>query len=117
VYGGGTGVYGFVGDVQATAATPGVAVEARAATTAQTALQVAGKVKFSRSGRTSVGSGKSSRKITMTGVTTSSYIIATLQSRRTGVYVASVVPASGSFTIYLNKTVSSTTYVAYFVIN
>ena len=33
------------------------------------------------------------------------------------VYVIAVVPASGYFTIYLNKAVTSTTYVGYFVHN
>jgi hypothetical protein len=112
-----TGLYGFAGDVAAPAATPGVAVEARAGAIAQTALQVAGKVKFSRSGRTSIAAAASSKQITMSGVTTSSYIIATLQTRRTGVYVSAVVPNAGYFTIYLNKAVTATTYVGYFVIN
>ena len=112
-----TGVYGFTGDDDAPLPPAGVGVVARAETTAQTALQVYGKAKFSRSGRTYVATNASSRKITMTGVTTASYIIATLQTRRTGVYVHAVVPAAGSFTIYLNKAVSSTTYVGYLVIN
>jgi hypothetical protein len=53
----------------------------------------------------------------MPGVTASSYIIATLQTRRAGVYVHAVVPAAGSFTIYLNKTVTAATVVGYLVIN
>jgi hypothetical protein len=114
-----TGVYGFSGDGITPVPPPGVGVQATAGSTAQTALNVSGKAKFSRSGRTSVASGRSSRKITMAGVTKGSYIIATLQTRRTGVYVQAVVPATlgGSFTIYLNKTVSGTTYVGYLVIN
>jgi hypothetical protein len=112
-----TGVYGFAGDVVAPTPPAGVGVQASAATTAQVALNVTGKARFSRSGRTSVTSGHYSKKVTMAGVTTSSYIIATLQTRRTGVYVHAVVPAAGYFTIYFNKTVSSTTYVGYLVIN
>jgi uncharacterized Ntn-hydrolase superfamily protein len=53
----------------------------------------------------------------MAGVTTSSYIIATPQTNRAGVYVQSVVPASGKFTIYLNKAVTGTSYIGYLVIN
>jgi hypothetical protein len=53
----------------------------------------------------------------MTGVTASSYIIATAQTRRSGVFVQVVVPAAGKFTIYLNKVVSGTTYVGFLVIN
>ena len=112
-----TGVFGFVGADDPPTPPAGVAVQATAETTAQIALNVTGKAKFSRSGRTSVAANTSSRKITMTGVTTASYIIATLQTRRTGVYVAAVVPAAGYFTIYLNKAVTSTTYVGYLVIN
>jgi hypothetical protein len=114
-----TGVYGFVGatGVAAPAPTAGVGVQAAAGSTSQVALKVAGKAPFSRSARTSFTAGHSSKKITMTGVTTASYIIATLQSKRTGIYVQSVVPAAGSFTIYLNKAVTSTTYVGYLVIN
>jgi hypothetical protein len=80
-------------------------------------LNVTGKAKFSRSGRTSIASGQYARKITMAGVTTSSYVIATLQTRRTGVYVHAVVPGTGYFYIYLNKAVTATTYVGYLVIN
>jgi hypothetical protein len=112
-----TGVYGFAGNVSAPPPPAGVGVQATAGSTAQTALNVTGKAKFSRSGRTSVTAGHYSKKVTMAGVTTASYIIATLQTRRTGVYVHAVVPAAGYFTIYFNKTVSSTTYVGYLVIN
>ena len=45
----------------------------------------------------------------MGGVSTASFILATLQTKRTGIYVIAVVPAAGYFTIYLNKAVSSTT--------
>jgi hypothetical protein len=113
----GTGVYGFIGSGFPPVPPAGVAVQATAATTAQTALNVSGKAKFSRSGRARVLAGGSRRRIVMAGVTTSSYIIATLQTRRTGVYVHAVVPAAGYFTIYLNKTVGATTYIGYLVIN
>jgi hypothetical protein len=120
----GTGVYGFSGaSVPAAPAHVGVfgytdsgyAVYARAAT--GTALYVDGKARFRRSGRTYVSAGHSTRVITLAGVTTASYIIATPQTNRAGVFVQAVVPASGKFTIYLNKTVSATTYVGYLVIN
>jgi hypothetical protein len=120
----GTGVYGFSGaTVPAAPAHTGVfgysdsgfGIYARSAT--GTALYVNGKARFSRSGRTYISAGHSTRKIYMAGVTTSSYIIATPQTNRAGVFVQSVVPASGSFTIHLNKAVSGTTYVGYLVIN
>lgn len=113
----GTGVYGFVGSGFPPVPPVGVAVQATAATTAQTALNVSGKAKFSRSGRTRILAGHSARRINMVGVTTSSYILATLQTRRAGVYVHAVVPAAGYFTIYLNKNVSAATYIGYLVIN
>jgi hypothetical protein len=112
-----TGVYGFAGDLTAPLPPAGVGVQASAGSTAQIALNVSGKAKFSRSGRTLVAAGRAGRKVTMAGVTTSSYIIATLQSKRTGIYVQSVVPAAGYFTIYLNKAVSSRTAVGFLVIN
>jgi hypothetical protein len=118
VFSGGTGVYGFVGDVIAPAPTPGVGVEARANTTAETALNVIGKAKFSRSGRGRVLGGHSSRVVTLAGVVKdSSYVIATLQTNRPGVYIQSVVTANGSFTVNLNKSVPGFTYFGYLVIN
>ena len=120
----GTGVYGFSGtSVPAAPAHVGVfgysatgyGVYAKATT--GTALYVSGKARFSRSGKTYVSAGRSTRKVTMSGVTSSSYIIATPQTNRAGVYVQSVVAASGAFTIHLNKAVSGTTYVGYLVIN
>jgi hypothetical protein len=69
------------------------------------------------SGRASIARLKASRTVVLTGVTTSSMVLATLQTRRTGVYVAAAVSANGRFTIYLNKAVSASTLVAYFVLN
>jgi hypothetical protein len=112
-----TGVYGFAGPLAAPLPPAGVGVQATAGSTAQIALNVTGKAKFSRSGRTYVATGQYARKITMAGVTTSSYVIATLQTRRTGVYVHAVVPGTGYFYIYLNKAVTANTYVGYLVIN
>ena len=84
---GGVGVLGVVG-AEPTSAPANVAVWAYAASTSMTALQVNGKVKLSRSGRVSVGSTSTSKSVTMAGVTTSSNIIATLQTSVSGVDVA-----------------------------
>jgi hypothetical protein len=120
----GTGVYGFSGASVPNApahtgvfgySDSGYGVYAKAAT--GTALYVSGKVRFSRAGKTYVSGGHSSRVVTLAGVTTSSYVIATPATNRAGVFVQSVVAGSGKFTIYLNKTVSATTYVGYLVIN
>lgn len=121
---GGTGVYGFSGaSVPSSPAHTGVfgysdsgtGVYALAAT--GTALYVNGKAKFSRSGRVAITAGHSSVSKSLAGVTTSSLIFAVMQTRRTGYYLVAAVPTSGKFTVYLNKTVSGTTYVAYFVVN
>jgi hypothetical protein len=113
----GVGVYGWVGDAFAPPPPSGVAVYARAQTTAQTALQVSGKVKFSRAGRTYLTSSQKSKTIKMSGVTSSSYVIATVQTSVSGVYVRAVVPASGKLTIYLSKAGGKRIYVGYMVIN
>lgn len=117
---GGLGVMGYSGTDYAgwpSTLPAGVGVYALAGSTSQTALYVSGKVKLSRSGRKSIGSTKSSLKVTMAGVTTSSYIVATMQTNVTGVYVRSVVPGSGYFTIYLSKAPGKTVYVGFVVIN
>ena len=89
----------------------------RATATTGTALQVAGRARFSRSGRATIAAGHKSVTITMAGVTTSSYVIATPQVNRAGVYVQSVVPGTGRLTIYLNKTTTVSTVIGYLVIN
>jgi len=81
------------------------------------ALDVRGKVLFSRSGRVTFLAGQASRKITLKGVTSGSRVFAVVHSNRAGRYVRAVVPTTGSFTIYLNTSVTSSTYVAWFVIN
>lgn len=111
------GVYAYAGTGTPPAPIPNVAVQARAGSTSQVALNVNGKAQFSRSGRTTISTGASKKVVTMAGVTTASYVIATLQTNRAGTYVQSVVPAAGSFTINLNKTVPGATVVGYLVIN
>ena len=120
----GTGVYGFSGASIPTApahtgvfgySDSGIGVYAKALT--GTALYVNGKVGFSRSGKVAIAAGHASYTKSLAGVTTSSLIIAVLQTYRAGVYVAAAVPAAGKFTIRLNKAVSAKTYVAFFVVN
>jgi len=115
-----TGVYGYavkspssIGVRGGTTSGTGVLAEA----TTGNALKVTGKAQFSRSGVTAILRSHSSVKVTMAGVTKSSYVVATLQTNRAGVYVQAAVPTTGSFTIYLNKAVTSATKVGYFVIN
>ena len=91
------------------------AIIAFGATASSPALEVNGKVKFNRAGRKTIGAGKSTLVVNMAGVTSTSKVLAVLNSNRSGRYVRAVVPATGKFTIYLNSSVSSSTYVAYFV--
>lgn len=111
----GTGVYGYVGGVPP-APPDNVGVYARG-DGSTTALRVQGKAAFSRSGRAAVGAGQSSKVVTMAGVTSASLVLVTLRTRRSGVYVAAAVPATGKFTVYLNKAVTAATYFAYLVLD
>jgi hypothetical protein len=107
---GGDGVVG-VGD------TTTAGVRAVGATSTSIGLAVTGKVVFQRSGKNTIGTGRSSLTISLAGVSANSRIFAVLHSNRSGRYVRAVVPATNSFTIYLNTTVTSATFVAWFVLN
>jgi hypothetical protein len=78
-----------------------------------TALEVAGKVKFQRSGKASVAANKSSVDVTVPGgLTSSAVVLATIQMNRTGVYIRGVrpnYPTTGKARIYLNKVASTST--------
>jgi hypothetical protein len=116
----GIGVFGFTNGGVAgygDAYLGGTAVKAWAVSTQGTALDMIGKARFSRSGKTYLLSGRSYKDVSIPGVTSASYALATLQSNRSGVYVQSVVPTTGKIRIYLNKKVTAKTYVAYFVID
>ncbi len=131
VTGDGAGVHGINNGqgpgVLGTSTASGPAVRGTAATTGQgglfeapltgTALRVIGKARFSRSGVVFVAAGRSTVTITMAGVGTSSFIIATPQTNRPGVYVQSVVASAGSFTIHLNRAAPARMRVGYLVLN
>ena len=108
---GGTGVFGYAGG-------PGtIGVQAFAASTDRVALKVTGKAQFTRSGRATISAGASSKAITLAGVSTSSLVFAVLASNRSGRWVRAVVSAAGKFTIYLNTSVTSASYVFWWVLN
>ncbi len=111
----GAGAAGLTGDATAS---NGIGVRAMASGSG-TALSVNGKAKFSRSGTLIIPAG--ALKATVSGVSLSeaSFVLATLQAYRAGIAVAAVVPnaAAGSFTIRLTKAVTSSTKVAWFVVN
>jgi len=83
-------------------------------------LQTYGRLHFShRSGQVTIAAGKSSVRTTVYALTSSSMVLATLQTNRSGVYVQAAVasPAADRITIYLNKKVTAATTVAYFVLD
>jgi hypothetical protein len=113
----GIGVFGgsASGTGVSASSTSGTAVAASSAN--GTALSVTGKARFSRSGGVTVAADESSMTVTLAGVTTSSMVLATAQ-QKANVYVKAVVPASGSFTIWLTgKAPSGGLRVVYFVLN
>jgi hypothetical protein len=82
-----------------------------------TALEVNGKAKFSRSGTKTVAVNTASLVVNLSGTTANSMILATAQ-QNTSVFVKAVVPAAGSFTIYLTGNApAGGLKVAYFVMN
>jgi hypothetical protein len=111
----GCGYWGVRGDANGNAGSIGVL--AVAPNTSSLALNVSGKAHFSRAGRNTIGAGKAGIKIYLAGVSSGSKIFAVLQSNRSGRWVRAVVPAAGSFSIFLNTTVTSSTYVTWFVLD
>jgi hypothetical protein len=112
----GIGIYGWSGTTAPPNAPAGTGVFAAANGTAM-ALRVSGKASFSRSGRVVIAQGKASAVKTLAGVTTGSMIIATLQKKLAGTWIIAAVPAAGKFTVYLNKSASVGTSVAFFVLD
>ena len=83
------------------------------------ALDVHGRAQFSSSGVATVAAAHSSVVVTSWPVTSSSQILATMQTHRAGIHIEAATPdpASGHFTIYLSGTVSAATNIAWFVLN
>ena len=79
------------------------------------ALVADGRAAFARSGKTTVRSGNNKKAVNVGGVTSSSLVLAVLAQNRSGRYVRAVVPESGKFTIYLNRSVGSDTKVTWIV--
>ena len=83
----------------------GVGVRAYCGNNTGVGLRVTGKAAFDRSGKLTITAGHSSLAKTGIGLSSASFILATLQTNVAGLFIQSVVPnSSGSrFTIYLNK--------------
>lgn len=97
--------------------TGGIGLYGHADSASSYALYTNGKIKFSgRAGRSSIGSGHSYKDVTIAGMTSGSAVIATLQTHKSGFYVAAVVSYTGKFRMYLNKSATSTMYFSYIVI-
>lgn len=124
---GGTGVFGYgaegvyglgtIGVTGESDAPTSPGVKALGATVSAPALEVVGKVKFNRSGRKAMSSGKSNVVVSLAGVTTGSKVFAVLATSESGRWVRAVVPAAGKFTVYLNTSLSSSAVVAWFVLD
>jgi hypothetical protein len=83
----------------------------------QVGIEAHGRIRFpNRSGRATILSGHSSVTVSVSGMTSSNFAMAVLNSNRTGRWVRAVVCATGSITIYLNTAVTSTTYVSWLVL-
>jgi hypothetical protein len=111
------GVFANVGNGVLPLAPAGVALYARAETTALTALQVVGKAKFSRSGQVTIAKGASSIGVTVTGATTLSFGFAVLAGNASGRFVRAVVATTNKITIYLNTSLILATKVNWIVFN
>jgi hypothetical protein len=114
VWGIGGGGPGVIGDSEVSTQ-PGVL--ARGSTASGLALQVSGKVKFNRSGRTLMSSGTSTKTISLAGVTATSKVFAVLATSESGRYVRAVVPDTGKFKVYLNRSLSSSAKIGWFVLD
>jgi hypothetical protein len=106
-----TGVAGFA----LADGSPGVL--AVAASPSGIAFQAFGKVKFDRSGRVAVASGKSSVAVTLAGSTKYSKVFAVFATSEASRYVRAVVPAAGKFTVYFNAALTSSAVVSWFVLD
>lgn len=108
----GDGVHGFATDAG------GVGVVAEN-TAGGTALRVSGAAVFSSSGMVTISAGSSRATVTGVALTAASLVLATLQQDMAGVFVRSAVPdvAGNSFTVHLNRAISASAAVAWFVIN
>jgi len=97
----------------------GVGVRAYCANNTGVGLRVTGKAAFDRSGKLSIGAGHSSLTKSGIGLTSASFILATLQTNVAGLFIQAVVtnPSGSSFTVYLNKAPSVNVAVAWMAVN
>jgi len=114
--GAGTGSVGVVGMAWASGL---IGMQAQHYQPGGTALKVEGKVELSRSGRTTLSKGHSTRTVTVaSGVGTTALILVTLQSSPgSGVYLKYARRTSATtFKVYLNKAATATTTFAWMIV-
>jgi hypothetical protein len=95
----------------------GIGVHAGSSAGKGTALHVDGTTVFTRSGIASIPAGQSHVIVSVSSLMASSFVLATLQQYRSGVWVAAVVKnvPAGTLTIRLSSTVGVETRVAYLI--
>jgi hypothetical protein len=93
------------------------AIYASVSSTTQVGLEARGRVRFpNRSGKTTIGAGKSSIAVAVSGMTATNFAIATINSNRPAHWIRAVVCSAGKITIYLNTAVTNATFVAWLVL-
>jgi hypothetical protein len=97
----------------------GVGVRAYCGNNTGVGLSVIGKAAFARSGKLTISAGHSSLTKTGIGLTSASFILATLQKNVAGLFIQAVVtnPAGSAFTIYLNKAPTVSVVIAWLAVN
>lgn len=117
VYGsGGDGVTGF-GDYGTSGYGDTVGLYGVANKPAAYALLTNGKIRFlGRSGRSTITSGHQYKDIAISGMTSGSAVIVTLQTYKAGYAVAAAISYTGKFRFYLNKAATSTMAFSFLVI-
>jgi hypothetical protein len=122
---GGAGAAGTLGDNTADGigvwarSTNGIGLFADAVNSAAVALKAQGVAQFSRSGKLTILAGHASVTKSSIRIDAGTLVLAVLQQDRSGIFVRSAVPnATGdSFTVHLNKAVTSDTKVGWFIVN
>ena len=113
----GTAVHAHAGLGAAPAPITNIALMGTVTSTNQAGIYARGRAMFpDRSGRTTITAGHSTKTVNIANVTSSNFAFAVLNSNRSGTYVRAVVPAAGKITIYLNKAVTSSTWISWLVL-
>lgn len=82
-----------------------------------TALKVLGRVSFTHGGRFRIAAGVIGETFSLSGVRPSSYVLATLQTNHSGLWIQAVVPGTDSFEVHLNKSVATDIVIGCLVVN